>query len=849
MKPVRSFSSQWLLLTVLGWGALSPVDAWADVRGDARRHFRAGMALISEKQYDEAIAELQQAYAIKPHPNVLFNIARAHEAAGRLPEAIEFYQKYLEANPPDEEDVQKRADRLVALLPKVNDSKPVVVPRPADGAGSTLDTGKAESARPDDAKKIAELTAQLEAANAQLKKEPTLPKATKAESVDGLSDGELRLEETKEETDFGVPYEETVAAASRRVQSTLVAPNSVTVISGDEIRATGLRSVPEILRRVPGAEVMSMGVASENVSFRGFNQRTSNKILVLIDGRPEYLDNLGSTLYSLLPISVEDIDRIEVIRGPGSALYGANAMTGVVNILTRAPGAGSPAEVKAVVGTGSTVGAYGSASGGKRFKYRASVGFDQAAKYSLDYAVGRSDVASNQVDPNLSLRSARGNASLFYAFNKSNSVTLSGGLSRTFGEFYPPGTLRNFNTDGIAGFARADISLGPIKTRFFWNHFNALVFPQFEPVGQRSLKNTIDSNVFDLELLFQKDFSLGGTHQFTAGVSGRLKRVGWTFIGPLVQELLGAVFVQDEWQVFRPVRLVGSLRVDRHPLLNNGSPGVAVSPRLALVVNPVEQHAFRASFSTAFRQPTFLESYLSLVTPIPGLNGASILSQGNRKLRPERLLGGELGYRGELATSGVTVDAAAYWYVVSDLTRLSAVTRSPASTPFDSQTNSFIFGRSGFANDPAQLNARGLELSLVWNALSGVDLKANVAVQSIQSASAGSCPSCAQAPTAKVNVGFVYRAPFKLELSSDFNYTSNSVWIEREPNASDPTQIAELSNPLEGFAVVNARIGYRFFGDHFSLAVVGTQLAAPHQEHPFGNWISRRFFLELGGKL
>jgi iron complex outermembrane receptor protein len=140
---------------------------------------------------------------------------------------------------------------------------------------------------------------------------------------------------------------------------------------------------------------MAMGLSSANLSFRGFNQRIANKVLVLVDGRPEYQDFLGVTLWPLLPVGLEEIDRVEVIRGPGSALYGANAMLGVVNIVTRAPGTGPGAEASGLWGNGNVGGGSFVASGGGRLRYRASVGYLQGDKYSRDYGDDRVDVASN----------------------------------------------------------------------------------------------------------------------------------------------------------------------------------------------------------------------------------------------------------------------------------------------------------------------------------------------------------------------------------------------------------------------------------------------------------------------
>lgn len=801
--------------------ALLPALALADARVEARRHFKTGMALIADGRFDEGISELLEAYSIRPHPNVLFNVARAYETAGRPKDALDYYAKYLAANPPDAPAVRLTVAKLEAQLPKAAEPTPTEAP-------------PTPAAKVDDAtvQRLEALAARLEQALERAEAKPApgaLPSPTPVAAAPA--------------DDFGVPYEETVVAASRRAQASLDAPNAITVISGEELRASGLQSLPEILRRVPGAEVMAMGLASANVSFRGFNQRISNKVLVLVDGRPEYLDFLGLTPWPMLPVGLEEIERVEVIRGPGSALYGANAMLGVVNIITRAPGTGPAAEATGFFGNGNWGGASAVASGGTTLRYRASLGYQQGEKYSRDYEGGRADVASTVADPNLALRSARANLTTFYAFNKDFSLAASGGVNRLYTELYALGLLRNYSLDGVSGYAKVDFTGGPVKVRFFWNHSAFDAGPQYEPIGQRSLRTNVDTNVYDLEALFQQEFSLLGSHVFAAGLSGRVKRVKWGYIGPLTEELHAAAFVQDEWRIVKPLTLVASYRIDRHPLLDNGSPGYAQSPRVSVVFRPWESHAFRGSVASAFRQPTFLESYMNIRTPVPGVNGASVLTQGNRALRPERLLSFELGYRGELPRLGLAVDLAAYWNVVSDLIVLSAVNPVPPAEAFDAASQSYLLGRSLFSNDPQSYSARGGELGLTWNVLKGLDVRASAAVQSIVANSAVAvCGPCSQAPALKVNAGFAYRSPVKLDLSADVSVVTATTWVEREPSPTDPTQVVNLANPLGPSVVINARAAYRFFDDRLTVAVVGSQLGPAHQEHPFGNLVTRRVF-------
>lgn len=114
--------------------------------------------------------------------------------------------------------------------------------------------------------------------------------------------------------------EETVSIASRYEQPISEAPSNVYVITDEDIRLSGATDIPTLLRRVPGIEVMQTNAADFNVSMKGNNQLAANKLLVLIDGRSVYIDQAGLTLWKLLPVTLTAIKRIEVLKGPASAL-------------------------------------------------------------------------------------------------------------------------------------------------------------------------------------------------------------------------------------------------------------------------------------------------------------------------------------------------------------------------------------------------------------------------------------------------------------------------------------------------------------------------------------------------
>jgi iron complex outermembrane receptor protein len=524
-------------------------------------------------------------------------------------------------------------------------------------------------------------------------------------------------------------------------------------------------------------------------------------------------------------------------------------MLGVINIITHAPGTGPRARLHATLGGGNTAsGSFLSHGGTGALRYRASVGYGQADKWSRDFETGRPDVTVRAPSPDLGFRGARGNLSAVYDFGAGTELGLSAGVHRYYSELYPLGTLRNYFLDGVGAYGKADVGLGPVKLKAFWNHLTVDAGPQYEAVGQRSLATRLTSNLFNAEALYSKAFTLLGEHQLNVGVEGRLKRVAWSYLlGQLREEFHAAAFVQDEWRLAQPLRLVASYRVDRHPLLNGGKPGLAHSPRVSALYLPFEGHAFRASAASAFREPTFLESYTDLRIPLPGVNGASALARGSTALRAERLLAFELGYRGEAPRLGIDWDVALYQNTVKDLIGLSALQRLPAQETFDAATHTYALGQSFFQNEDAVYTARGAEVGVSLAPVDGLGIKVSGALQrtSAEGEEGEQCGPCSQVPLYKVYAGVTYRSRADLEFGVDGAYTAATTWIEREPAASDPTRIDSLANPLPAYAVINARVGYEAVKDRLSLAVVGSHLGGAHAQHPFGNRIERRVYMTL----
>src|SRR3984885_5394928 len=129
-----------------------------------------------------------------------------------------------------------------------------------------------------------------------------------------------------------------VTYVSRTEEKLSQTASAVFVIGPEDIRESGALNIPDLLRMVPGVDVAQITANSWAISVRGFNGRFSNKLLVLLDGRAVYTPTIGGVFWDVLNVPLEDIERIEVIRGPGGSVWGANAVDGVINIITRSAG-------------------------------------------------------------------------------------------------------------------------------------------------------------------------------------------------------------------------------------------------------------------------------------------------------------------------------------------------------------------------------------------------------------------------------------------------------------------------------------------------------------------------------
>jgi iron complex outermembrane receptor protein len=808
------------MLAGLLFGASS---ARADARTEARKHFEAGMEHIGASRFAEGVSELEKAYEILPHPAVLYNIARAWRDGGELEKSLAAYKKYLATDPADAEEVEAAIANLEDRIAKKKAK--VEAPKPAPEPGET------PKPKPD--------------------VEPAEPKPGKPEPP--KPSGEKPPGEPELELDI---YDEQVVTASRRAQSPLDSPNSTTVVTRQDIRLSGITRIPELLRRVAGMNVMQMTGGDASVSMRGANSRLSNKLLVLVNGRSVKNDVLGSTFWETLSIDVDQIERIEVVRGPGSSLYGADAFAGVVNIITIPPGEGTSGFR---AGLGDSAQAYGSAWATQRsgdFAFRASGGYTRYPRWTREIAANRVDVDLADTDQNLGAENLRFDLRTATRVGEDKSLELGGGFARTNLELYGIGPFNDYHAE----FDTADVS-GAFKSDFINVRSNYTLLSAFASQNHDYIDHTLYESD-PVQHSFETDVELQGTfewpeqvtHGLLGGVQYRLKNIDWNYLvpEPPIQHAVGA-FAQEALTIVDAYSFVLSGRVDYVPVLETAVP----SGRASFIAKPGSpRHAIRASVGTAFRTPTFLEAFLDIPIQL-SLPGLEVQSQSARADDPDFLLGAEnilaadLSYNNQMSDD-FQVEVNGYYHRISDFIVLADPRPVTLSNLGDGigginpETGNYTVAFGGWTNQCSIDHVFGGEVGARYYGVEGLDIFANYAINyGIQELPDGcSVPQDRKTSRHKVNVGTQLRTDFGLEGEIMFHYQTSQIWGE-QVTTLDGIQLQLFELP--DYHLLNGRIGFSFLErKNATVAITVFNALAdvfgpPPQMHPFGNRIGRRF--------
>ncbi|MGQ9369203.1 TonB-dependent receptor plug domain-containing protein [Azospirillum sp. A39] len=456
--------------------------------------------------------------------------------------------------------------------------------------------------------------------------------------------------------------EVTVTSAAKRPQRLGDAAAAVFVLTGDEIRRSGATSIPEALRLVPGVQVSRVGSNKWFVTARGFSGRDANKLLVLVDGVSAYTPLFSGILWEREGTFLEDVDRIEVVRGPGASLWGANAVNGVINIVTKPAERTQGGLVTATAGTeerGSFGVRYGGRLGGLghvRF-YGEATARDSG---------GTAAPGSEEDDSRLRRTGFRADLDL----TARDRLTLQGDLfaGRTedtaFAPLFSPPWSRAVSAD--ARESTANVRAHWRRTLSDVSHLAVQAYYQnnkYDSVLGSFLEETADIEA-------EHRFALGERHDVVWGLGARWyrSRIGEGLIesDPAVRaEPRFSVFVQDT------VTLVpDTLTLTAGSKLEHTDyAGLAVQPTVRAAWTPDREQVVWAAVSRAVRTPSRAErdfTGIQQVVPTPFGPPLAVSLMGDSDLESETVVAYEAGYRVRPAPS-LSVDVAAFYNVYDDL--------------------------------------------------------------------------------------------------------------------------------------------------------------------------------------
>lgn len=486
----------------------------------------------------------------------------------------------------------------------------------------------------------------------------------------------------------------TVYSASRRTERVVDAPAAVTVVPQEDIEAVAASGqAPRVIESAPGVDFTQSGLYDTNFNARGFNSSLNRRILTLIDGRDPAIAFLGSQEWAALSLPIDEMASVELVRGPGSALYGANAFSGVLNMTTKQPRSTPGGRLLLSAGDLNTKRGDIRHAGGftNDFFYRATAGYQQSDDFtrsrnvSVEYTVPctstgqinclpREPVPITVTEDNIRFGGLR----VDKHFANTSVLTLEGGYSTIEGPTFQTGIGRVQVTDVKRPWARLN---------FNTNHWNFGAYRDARK-AERQVAQASGSGANPAATapgtmgLWEDSSNLHGELQTNWGLfQDRARVVGgvaWhkqevdtadptgfhTLMDSAKNETQKSAFGQLEFNATKNLKFVGAARWDDSTLHDP-----EFSPRGGVVLSFAQNHTLRYGYSQAFQRPNYSELFLRVTAGAPvnlaaaaaanpttaplapaltafGFNNMRVLARGNNDLEVEKVKSHELGYSG-----------------------------------------------------------------------------------------------------------------------------------------------------------------------------------------------------------
>jgi iron complex outermembrane receptor protein len=467
-----------------------------------------------------------------------------------------------------------------------------------------------------------------------------------------------------------------VTTVSKDPQSVWKTPAAVFVITQEDIRRSGAKSIPEALRLAPGVEVAQTDGNQWSVAIRGFAGQFSKSLLVLVDGRSIYTPLFEGVYWDLPYVMLEDVERIEVVRGPGGTIWGSNAVNGVINIITKS--ATNTHGTLATLGSGTVdqgTGAfrYGGTAG-KNFDYRIyGMGEIRGPEFHSD---------GDEFDH---WRMGQVGFRADWKSGEKDTFTVQGDIYRGesgenlfIASFSPPAETPEQGPDYVSG--------GHLLAR--WQHTTGegsdiQIQAYFDRTNRQDLELGETRDTFDVD--FVQHVRIHGDQQLTWGLGARVSpsnfiqtSQGVNFLPNKQTDSIYSGFVQYELPIVRDkLTLTAGTKLE-----HNNFSGFDYQPSVRLLWAPTKHQSFWTAVTRAVRTPSRLDQDVEFAILVQAAPPPPIYFQilGNPNLKAEQLIGYEAGYRAQI-NSNVYLDFTTFYNGYNDLQGYGAPFAAEADTP------------------------------------------------------------------------------------------------------------------------------------------------------------------------
>ncbi len=511
-----------------------------------------------------------------------------------------------------------------------------------------------------------------------------------------------------------VKYKETVVvSASKKEQQLVNAPATMTVIGPETFNIAPSTNYGDLLRAVPGVNVTQISARDVNVTSRGATSSLATSQLAVVDGRSIYQDFFGFVMWDFMPANTNEIKQMEVIRGPASAVWGANALNGVINVITKSPremqgmyatfgvgGFDRDVDGAPATDSGSAFYVNGSyaAAANDRWAYKFSVGtyFSDAFARPVGEIPNGIPNDTTSYPPYANTGTSQPKLDVRVDYDRPDNggtFSFSGGVGATDGIMHSGIGPFDIDSGTMMSYGKMSYTKGARRLQVFLNALNgdARNLLTVDPAGN-PINFLFDTKTFDVE--YGETKALGTKHALTFGGNLRLNFFELTIAPGEDSRTEGGAYIQDEIFLSDRYRLVAGARVDKFSSISDA----VFSPRVAFLVKPAADHSFRVSYNRAFRSPSMINNNLdvTIAQPIPmsnfcrpplpaGCYGNLVYlmpvdADGYQDLTETRLDAFEVGYTGTIRNRAV-VSAAWFYNITKDDVFFTQVGTYPIAPP------------------------------------------------------------------------------------------------------------------------------------------------------------------------